>query len=367
MIIIDSALEVLYNRFKLMLQTRKIDRVRDAEINSLFTDFFEHIPDFDMKKLEEVWEKCGFCISQPLIKLVKRWNDLATKSHQLDLEIFLTPYKNWLREKLALMKSSVAKTTNLKDIFDEEWFQKIDKLINEYDGDGSFGTDTHTAFIGFIQENLEGGDLIKRLDEGFGAITNAIGQQRIRSFRKKMRDVSHPLEDYLGTVYEINILGPFALKGQLVEYEPTIGQNHAEGRIKIGNQHMLVEATTVTTGRDINFLGAINLEDEANRVSRKILDKAVQLKESKEPVLLFISPHTMTLPQEIKMGISKAFSQNEPCLICGIILSDYRGNDFKYVRNPNPSAKQIPEETWQSLIKEYNLQEFDLSDPWSET
>lgn len=300
-------LEECSKRLIWLVRNRKIDKVHGDEVKSLFLSLLRIFPDFNMSKLEEIYKECGLRLSQPLISLVKRWNILADDGQRLDLEVFLAPYKRFLRERLDLMRSAVVETQYLKDIFDEEWFKQVNQLIDAYEGDGAFGTDTHTAFIGFIQETDEGGDLIKRLDEAFEAIFDVIGQQRIRSLRDKLRDVSRSLKDYLGTVYEILILGHFALKGQLVEYEPKVGQHRAEGCIEIESQRILVEATVVTTGRDINFRGMVDLKDGANRIYHEIFDKVNQLKEAKEPILLFISPHTMMLPQETKRGITKAF------------------------------------------------------------
>ena len=361
-------LEECSKRLILLIQKRRIDRVCDDEIQFLFLSLWKNFPDFNIRKLEEIYRECDLHLSQPLIELIKRWNILAHPSQRLDLKMLpvVIAYKCQLRQKLDFLKSSVEETAYFKDIFDEQWFQNVNQLIDLYDGDGSFGTDTHTAFIGFIQEVNEGGNLIKRLDEAFGAIAKAIGQQRIRSLRDKMRDVSCPLKDYLGTVYEILILGPWAQKRILVEYEPKIGEKYADGLINIRGTHILIEATVMITGREINSWGMINLNDEADRISRKILYKVDQLKKAQEPILLFLSPHTRILPQEIKMGISNAFQQDESQLICGVILSNYRGNDFKFVRNSNPSVKQLSNEVWQSLIEEYKLQELDLTDSWSE-
>jgi len=168
--------------------------------------------------------------------------------------------------------STLQSTNYLKNTFDAQWENSVRNLINHYNGDEAFGTDTHTAFIGFLQETMDGRNFINRLDESFGAIWKATSKRK--TLRSKLRDPARHLSTYLGTIFEIFIVAPCACSGILRDYEPRAGRSKAEALIEIEKSSLLIEATVMTTGRDINFCGSIGIEEYSNKIYSKIEDKA---------------------------------------------------------------------------------------------
>jgi len=340
--------------------------ITDSDIRILFEGFFTAIPQFDAQQYEEQFRlSCNGVLLQPAFFLLKRWNTIAEKTRRLDVEVLLKPYKDHLRQALGSMAAAARRTQHLSAVFDQQWTSEVHRLIDIYDGVDSFGTDTHTAFIGFLQEMREGGDLLTRLDAAYGAIAQVAGRQRVKTLRKKHQDISRPLTDYLGTVFEILILGPCAQIGWLKEYEPKVGTRHAEGLIIVNGVRLLLEATVVTSGRELGVFECISLEQGANKALNKILGKAWQLQAANDPILLFLSPHLTTLPQELKMGIAQAFLQDACRSIAGVVVADsYCVHRLRVAWNslgcPLPRAVQ------DALSRLYNLQSFDLNNQWSD-
>ncbi len=340
--------------------------VTDSDIRNLFESFFTAIPQFDAARYEEQFRlSCNGLLLQPAFSLLKRWNSLAEKTRRLDVEVLLKPYKDHLRQALDSMAAAARRAQYLSVVFDQQWIAEVQHLIDIYDGVDSFGTDTHTAFIGFLQEMREGANLLSRLDTAYGAIARVAGQRRVKTLRKKLRDMSRPLTDYLGTVFEILVLGPCAAAGWLKEYEPKVGARYAEGLIIVNGVRLLLEATVVTSGRELGVFECISLEQGADKALNKILGKARQLQAANDPVLLFLSPHLTTLPQELKMGIARAFLQDACRSIAGVVVADsYCVHRLRVAWNslrcPLPRAVQ------NALSRLYNLQSFDLNNQWSD-
>ncbi len=365
----DQVLEELRGQLKHLshqITDGKGGTISDAEIQDLFEGFFMAIPRFDAQRYEEQFRlsRNGLLL-QPAFFLLKRWNSVAEEARRLDVEVLLKPYKDHLRQVLDSMAVAARQTQHLATVFDQKWFTEVHRLIDVYDGVDSFGTDTHTAFIGFLQEMREGGDLLSRLDTAYKAIAQVAGRQRIKTLKKKLEDFSRPLTDYLGTVFEILVLGPCAEAGWLKEYEPKVGRRHAEGLVVVNGTHLLLEATVVTSGRELVGFQAISLEEGANKTLTKILDKAQQLEAATDPILLFLSPHLSMLPQELKRGIAQAFLQERCRSIAGVVVSDsYCVHRLRV--GWNSLGRPVPKTVQDELSRLYQFQRLNLDDPWSD-
>lgn len=340
--------------------------VSDQEIRQLFDEMFDALPGFTAETYQELVDTAlDFRLFHEPLRLMKRWNAMTTPERRLAPEVFLTPAKNDYREQLAFMAAEVKKTTYLTGIFDEKWFGEVDGIIERYTGEEAFGTDTHTAFIGFIQE---GSDLLQRLDSAYGEILRSIGQNRITRLRTKLQDFARPLTDYLGTVFEVLILGPCAKMGYLKEIEPKRGSNHADGLVTIEGVNLLIEATVSTAGRPLaSRAGAFDPEEGKDKICRKIVDKAEQLKEATEPILLFLNPYLTTFRFEAKLGINAAFEKPECGSIVGVVLaSDYRAGRLKAAWNTTPATRKIPDTVRVRLESAYGLQPLDMTNLWND-
>jgi len=104
------------------------------------------------------------------------------------------------------------------------WNNFVKKLIDSYNGNEAF--DTHTAFIGFLQEAMDGENFIERLDSSFGAICKVTNKRK--TLRSRLRDPARYLSTYLGSVFETFIVAPCASSGIISDYEPRVGSNKEE-------------------------------------------------------------------------------------------------------------------------------------------
>lgn len=327
--------------------------INDEEIRNMLENLFCDFPNLDVMKFQDIVKnEFNFIPSHAIARVVNRWNQISPTEQNIDIGPFLASYKKHLYEILSDFMSALQSTNYLKNTFDAQWGNSVKSLISSYNGNEAFETDTHTAFIGFLQEAMDGGNFIERLDESFGAIWEATTKRK--TLRSKLRDPARHLSTYLGTVFEIFTVAPCASSGFLFEYEPKVGNNKAEALIKIKKSSLLIEATVMTAGRDINFCGAIDIEKYSNKIYSKIEDKAKQLKKSNYPIILFIAPLLIT-PPELKLGLQKALHSADCNNIAGIIVSgDYKAHCLKLVKNPSckyPFEGSI----WESLVKLYNF------------
>jgi len=315
-----------------------------------------------MKFQEIVKRESGFIPFHAIARLVNRWNHISQGDKNINIEPFLADYKNHLYKILSNFMSALKSTNYLKDIFDVKWEDDVKKLIDTYNGNDAFSTDTHTAFISFLQEFMDEKDFIKRLDEDFEVIFKATKKRK--ALKNKLKDSARPLTAYLGTVFEIFIVAPCARAGLIIEYEPKIGNNKAEALVKIYETYLLIEATVMTTGREPNFCGAIDIKEYSNKIYLKIKSKAEQLKGSHYPIILFITSPFLITPPELKVGLQKVLQSTECNNITGIVVSDdYKAHSLKLVKNPN-SSYPVEENIWASLIKLYDLKSLQVENIW---
>lgn len=339
------------------------DNISDGEIQNMFENLFSDYPALDVIKFQEIAKrKLGFIPSHAIARVINRWNQISPNGRNINIEPFLASYKKHLYGILSDFMSALQSTSYLKNTFDAQWENSVKNLIDGYNGNEAFGTDTHTAFIGFLQEDMDESNFIKRLDQSFGAIWKATRKRK--TLCSKLRDPARHLSTYLGTVFEIFIVAPCASSGILSDYEPKVGSNKAEALIKIKKSSLLIEATVMTTGRAINFCGAIDIEEYSNKIYSKIEDKAKQLKNSSYPIILFIVPPFLITPPELKLGLQKALQSAECNNIAGIVVSDdYKSHCLKLVKNPN-CKYPIEEGIWGSLVELYAFKPLQIENIW---
>lgn len=332
--------------------------ITDSEVEGLFKPLLQEDSTFDVLKFQEIVKKgSGFIPSHAIARLVKRWNEIHPEN-KIDIEPFLRDYKDLLYQTLKELVDSAKTTIYLKNIFDDKWANHVKSLIDNYDGVEPFKMDDHIAFIGFLHDKRESNndtDFIQRLDRSFGAIFELTPKRK--TLRDKLLDPAGASSDYLGTVFEMFTLYPCAKPGIFLEYEPKVGGNRAEALIRINDTDLLLEATAMTTGRSPNFIGAIDINEYAHKIYLKIKDKAKQLKDSEYPIILFLVPPFLIIPEELEIGISNSFTDNECSNIAGIIISnDYMANRLSLKRNAN-SKYFLEESIWESFVTLYAIKD----------
>lgn len=165
----------------------------------------------------------------------------------------MNEYKEGLLKKLKKLKKEISYSKNLKDVFDNDWFKQVKKLIIDFK-ENCFGTEEYTIFIGFIHDERsnKSPNIIEELDSYYGIIKQKIGNNRIKSLRGKLKRIGNRnFGNYFGSIYEIIVIGKFTENGSLFEYEPKIEGTNFSGDaiIEILNQKIFVEATSYTPNR----------------------------------------------------------------------------------------------------------------------
>lgn len=360
---LDQRQREIQQRLGELLKKEMSQRVSDEEVRSVFNGLFDAFPGLTAELFRDLGNAAlKFNLFHEPVRLLKRWNVMAPPEKKLSPEVFLADSRADYRKQLSIMAAEVKKTAHLGEIFDGKWFSDVDAIIERYNGEEAFRTDTHTAFIGFVQD---GSELLQRFDLAYGAILKSIGKNRISRLRMKLRDFARPLSDYLGTVFEVLVLGPCAKAGYLKEIEPPAGAGtkRADGLIEVDGTRLLIEATVTTEGRPLFAIGAFDPAEGADKVCRKIVDKAEQLTDATEPILLFLAPYITTFGFEAKMGIQQAFERPECRSIAGVVLADeYRANRLRVAWNSSQAAGTIPDTVKAHLEKMYGLKRLDMSD-----
>lgn len=260
---------------------------------------------------------------------------------------------------LSAFSRAVEKTKHLKRIFDKKWQDQVRTIIGNYDGSNIFGLQSNFAFIGFIQEDRDGGNFIQRLDESFGVIESST--KRVKTLRNKLTGLGGSIENYLGAVFEILILAPCIKSGFFKEYEPKLKNGkYPEASIEIDKKILLIEASVITTGRSLDYYGAVNIDEHAHKVCLKVQEKANQLNESSYGAIIFISPYESMDYSEIKLGLNKAFESGKCNNVVAVIVSNnYRAGFLNFARNEK-CRLMLDNNSWNKFVSLYGLRELDV-------
>lgn len=134
-------------------------------LEKCFNPFFEKKSSFsifDFKR--EVRKSLGFYPVHEMLNLLKQWNQISQANKKIEGHKLTEPYKLNLRGGLKRFMGVIKRSTYLKRVFDEKWKKEVTELIFNYDGLKGFGTDTHTIFIGFIQEERRASKFLEKID-----------------------------------------------------------------------------------------------------------------------------------------------------------------------------------------------------------
>lgn len=205
--------------------------------------------------------------------------------------------KESLNRHFDSFKKEITETIHLKNVFTDEWFDELKELIDNYGGTESFETETHTFFIAYCQEfQLFNNNFVQELDHYYGVISDKLKTHRIKSFKDKLgRPASRDYANYLGTLYEIIIVGKFAEKGYLKEYEPILDDREyrPEAKVDISGQEILIEATVRVSSRKTSLTPSFGVgpgaREAIRKVYQKIKEKIDKLKNIKVPFILFVN------------------------------------------------------------------------------
>ncbi len=354
----DASLENL-----LRLSMRYKGQVFEKEIlEKCFNPFFTKRPNFsglDFKR--EVRKSLGFYPSHEMLRLLKQWNEIAPTNKKIDSQRLTEPYKQNLRGGLKRFMGVVNRSSFLHYAFDQKWKKEVAELISKYDGLKGFGTDSHTIFIGFIQEERREYNFLEKIDLYISKIYQITHRKAI--LLSKIKKLRAHLSNYLGTAFELMVVGPWVLKGYVEDYEPIIPSSgkRAEALVNVDGFKFLLEATTSQTGRALDQGGAFDPRDSAKSIASKLFSKVEQLKQMDLPIFIFYNPHVGTFEEEVKMGIDDFLETPNAAWVLGVAVAyDYRAPKLEVFENakfrPPKNLMQILEKVYPiSALKDGNL------------
>ncbi len=272
-------------------------------------------------------------------------------------------FKMQLYKDLDNLKKEVEKTSHLVEVYDNQWFDELKKIIDNFTDQPIFETKTHALFIAFWHTKFlqPGRNIVKELDHYYGLIKNEIGTHRIRSLRdKKGRFGSKNFPNYLGTVYETVIIGKFVEEGYLKEYEPFIQgtTNKAEALVEMAGQSILIEATVFQPKEELPGVWFGVRSHIALKLSIKLREKVDKLQNVKSPVILFVNTPAHKITNDEVLKAIEIVQKDSPFeSISTVIISFYYLADNNYIYN-NPIAKNpLNNKTYCQLRKMFNLEE----------
>lgn len=274
-------------------------------------------------------------------------------------------YKQRLQQRLDAVFGAVSRTSFLSTILDKEWHEKLAKQISQAPPNLPFQSDAALMFFA-LDHPLRGApwfekaqDLLEQkrqneLDEdekivlaffGLDPLRHCLPEldQRLRAFASlqfKQTEVSKKIHElranrfnseFRNHVFELSVLGFFALKGVLTDIEvPSLaGGSTVDGEIKIDDRQILVEITFTSQELIPSGSGAyaVDIKPFIDQVVYKIRKKVAdgrQLATAKRiPSLLVLGRNPRGADsEECGWGIEKCFFDPAFSRLSALIVSD---------------------------------------------
>jgi len=247
------------------------------------------------------------------------------------LSIFSTS-KEDLNGLLASFKEGIAETNHLKTVLTDEWFAELKELIDNYDGKAPFDTKTHTLFIDYCHGLWRNKNFVQELDYYYEVISDKIKNHRIKSLKSKLRRfTAKDYPNYLGTVYEIIVVGKFAEKGNLKEYEPILPgtKYRPEAEVDISGQEILIEATVRVSNRNVSLTSSFGVgagsREAKHQLDHKMKVKIDKLENIKVPIILFVNNDPTVVFPEVGIPEVMNWVKVEPTFtyVSAVIISHF--------------------------------------------
>jgi len=270
-----------------------------------------------------------------------------------------------LQQRLDSVFAALSRTTFLTKILDREWYETLSYQIGRVRPDAPFHCDSARMFFELdhplrgvpwfekAQDLFEQGQEDKLAREGRLAIA-FFGMDPLRTFLPLLDDrlasfaslhfkepeVSRKIKElhanrfkpnFRNHVFELSVLGFFALKGVLTDIEvPTsVGGSTVDGKISIDSRRILVEVTFTSQELLPTRPGvhAVNIKPLVKQIIYKIQKKVAggrQLAVTMGiPSLLFLGRNWLGADRVTsRWGIQKCFSDPTFSQLSGIVVSD---------------------------------------------
>ena len=186
----------------------------------------------------------------------------------------MTPAQQNKFDEFKAIREAVSKTTLLRSIFDETWFEEALPKIMSSSLPGMVAADP-SLFFHSLPPLL--------LDAARFEVAITLLERRLKAFAKlpfKQNEVETKIEqlrktrsnkEFLNHFFEINVLGDLALKGVYVtlKFLPAIEKSKScvDGVIDLAGRRIFIEATNTTQEVIPRFTGRVMV---GNRIERSI-------------------------------------------------------------------------------------------------
>ena len=243
----------------------------------------------------------------------------------------MTPAQQDKFDEFQAIREAVGKTTLLRSIFDETWFEEAWPKIKDSPLPGMRAA---TPFFHGLPYPL-------RDTDNFNAVL-ALLDRRLKAFAElpfKQKEVKDKLnllrirrsnKDFPNHFFEINVLADFALKGVLCDIEEST--THVDGVIDLDGRQIFIEATNTTEEIIPPFNGstrvmAVDTDCQIKQVDKKVRKKAAQGKQldlaKGSPTLLFLARTYYGADRLLaEIAVKECFRSSEFATLSGVVLVD---------------------------------------------
>ena len=273
----------------------------------------------------------------------------------------MTPVQQNKFDEFKAIREAVGKTPWLSFIFDETWFEALEKEMVNSSTTGVLTADP-SGFFNRLCHPLRGAPWFEAVQKLFLAgrvneidadgrlalamcgidpvrIFIPLLDRRLKAFAElpfKQKEVKDKLEllrkrrsakDFLNHFFEINVLGDLALKGILCDIEESATK--VDGVINLAGRKIFIEATNTIQEVIPRFTGktrvmAVNTDRQFEQVNKKLRKKDGQLARVKEsPTVLFLARTPYGADRHAaEIEINEYFRSNEFPALSGVVLAD---------------------------------------------
>jgi hypothetical protein len=292
-------------------------------------------------------------------------------------------YRQELKHRLGTVFEALSKTSFLKNIFDNDWYRKLGDEIDKADLTIPFRCDSALMFFE-LDHPLRGTPLLEeahtlidqgkedKLDRNAKLAIKSFGPDPLRTFlplldqrlvsfsesQFKQSEISRKIRelhanrfkpDLRNHLFELSVLGFFALKGVLTDIEVPVPVGHGsiDGEIRLDGRPILVEVT-FTSQELLTFqpgVSAVAISPLVKQVVDKIRKKVAegrQLAAAKcVPSLLFLGRNRLGADRvTAQRGIQECFSDPGFSRLSGVVVSDsWKLLTTEFHVGPNPEIR----------------------------
>lgn len=287
-----------------------------------------------------VWRSvAGFHYGALEVPFTKRWNQLGPDV-AIDLDAVVEARRSVYRSELEALRAEVLRA-DLSDVFREEWFSRINRVLDAWNGEGILSSPHCVTFFRALNRRIDGRSLAAEVRRIKDLLDSSPKKQFVRQRIGAL--AAKDAENTVGALFEMSVLSPMFEGGcTLEEFQPRIPSSgsRAEARVQIAGESVYVEATAFTRYDESTLEArAFDFAEEQRRgtarVAAKVIEKAEQLVGADLPVVLFLAL-TLGIDMEIaEAGLAQAFASRVDGLSAVVVTPDIDAVNVRLYEVPN--------------------------------